>query len=708
MLIQSIQLYNFRLYKEKNEISFSFDKDKNIYLIAGENGFGKTTFLLALIWCMYGKQMMDVDESLRKDLSNNGNYNTFLLNNLNNELRKELEKIVTPEIIKSIQKYGYSLETEHIRNYSQYSVSINFTDVFIPSIPCHSLQIIRTFDFIRAEESVDVLIDGITSELSTEIGADVFINDFILNKDIARFFFFDSEKIVSLAEINTIGEKRKLSSAYNEVLGVKKFEDLKKNLENLRIRLRKKSTDIEGRNKLTAMVDEKSALQILLSDYDIKIKALDDEISILKKEDDELQLQLLREGNSMTLENLKSQQLLFETAQKKDIEYKAKLKEMLDYAPFAIAGKAFLNAKNQADKDIAVLQSFNNLKIHNELLNTLSKKLLNKIDAIKLDAIQRENVNSTILKSFEEFYKTESEQERQNLLTMTKEQHAELQAIFSNIISTFKMEFERLTDDYRKNRQILERAARKISNANANESDLLIKKIRKAKNTVEEQINLKSQKIRTLYEKSGSANKELDTLSRKISELTKMVSLDDSDAKKDEVAERLISELNMFLILLKSEKKSSLEKRIKLTMNNLMHKEDFIDKVQVDIEDDIIDINLLDKTGNVINKESLSKGEQQLYATSILKSLVDESNIQFPVFIDSPLQKFDKKHSQKIISEFYPKVSRQVILFPLLHKELTTEEYKFMQPNVMDAYLIENKNSSSFFKSVKSDELFRN
>ena len=63
------------------------------------------------------------------------------------------------------------------------------------------------------------------------------------------------------------------------------------------------------------------------------------------------------------------------------------------------------------------------------------------------------------------------------------------------------------------------------------------------------------------------------------------------------------------------------------------------------------------------------------------RALVEESGIQFPVFIDSPLQKFDKSHAYKIITEFYPTVSKQVILFPLLHKELTESELETMKLN---------------------------
>ena len=189
--------------------------------------------------------------------------------------------------------------------------------------------------------------------------------------------------------------------------------------------------------------------------------------------------------------------------------------------------------------------------------------------------------------------------------------------------------------------------------------------------------------------------------------MSKKVSIDDSDSKKDKVAEQLISELNTFLISLKKEKKSALERRIKTTMNNLMHKTDFIKNVDVLVNDDIIDINLYATGGSVIKMESLSKGEQQLYATSLLKALVEESGIQFPVFIDSPLQKFDKSHAKKIITEFYPTVSKQVVLFPLLHKELTDNELEIMKPFVNSAFLLKNNNSYSYIQSVDINNLMK-
>ena len=126
------------------------------------------------------------------------------------------------------------------------------------------------------------------------------------------------------------------------------------------------------------------------------------------------------------------------------------------------------------------------------------------------------------------------------------------------------------------------------------------------------------------------------------------------------------------------------------------------------IEGEDMDINLYNVADSLINKDSLSKGEQQLYATSILKALVDESGIQFPVFIDSPLQKFDKSHATKIITEFYPQISKQVVLFPLLYKELTFDEYEVMKPLVNATYLIKNDTTHSYFEQIPIEDFVTN
>ncbi|HEY5590779.1 MAG TPA: DNA sulfur modification protein DndD [Paludibacter sp.] len=704
MKIISIELNNYRLFKGKNKIIFPNGNNKNLYLISGENGFGKTTFLHSLLWCLYGRLMVDIDEAYRKEMSNGG-YSNTLINNLNHICKQKINTEVTQVTLAKIKKKGYSVDTVFAKEWSCYAVSLEFSDVLIPSIPCQSLKITRSYDILLDEENVEILIDGISNELTTEIGHEIFINDFILNKDIARFFFFDSEKIVTLAEANTMDEKRKLCSAYNEVLGVKQYEDLKKNLENMRLRFRRKSDDVDSRNKLNSLLAKQFFLNETIAKQGQQTAYLDSKLLSLKMEDENLQMQLLREGNGTTLDELNRQVVLLETTRKKDTDYKQQLKQFLEYAPFAISGKLLQQTKAQLEYDFDILQSQSDIRNQNFLLANINADMQQAFNNVNISAKDKMHLVDSFHNIISK-YQSKAINEVP-LLSVNKEDFNEFLAIYSNITTTYRVEFEHLADDYRKNKQVIERTARNISNMHSKENDSLIKSIRSRKNESERQIAELELKIRQLHEERGAINKELAVVSRQVSELGKRVSVDDSDSKKDKVAEQLISELNTFLVSLKKEKKSALEKRIKTTMNNLMHKIDFIGKVDVIVADDVIDIILYASDGNTIKKESLSKGEQQLYATSLLKALVEESGIQFPVFIDSPLQKFDKSHANKIITEFYPTVSKQVILFPLLHKELTENELETMKPYVNSAYLLKNDNSYSYIQQVDINNLMK-
>ena len=699
MIIKSITLNNYRLYEGDNTIVFNNKEDKNICLISGENGFGKTTFLHSLIWCLYGRLITEVEAEVRKDIANNG-YNAFLKGNLNNNARARFEAMGDNDK-EQIRRRGYTPENEHLKSMTTYFVAIDFADVVIPSLPCTSLKVIRSYDMVTEKESVDILIDGVKNELTAEIGSEVFINDFILNKDIARFFFFDSEQIVALAETNTSAERKRLCSAYNEVLGVRKYEELKRNLENVRLRFRKKSSDVESRERLIALLDKQNKLEKEIEEVKQRTSDCEKDLSSLRAEDESIQLQLMREGNNTTTLEIQRVESVIASAKQKDEEYKKKLKTFIDFAPFAISGKLFQETRDQLEHDFKLNEDKNLQLSKNLVVSDITSDLLLMLSKVAIPqetsfALQQE------IQSILDKYKGDVSEE-QTLLPLQEHDYEEFMAVYNNVTTTYKAEFEHLADDYRKNKQILERNSRRLSNINSKESDELIKNIRSKKNDIEHLISEKDKEIRLTHETLGTLTQELATVSKQVSELSKKVSLDDSDAKKDKVAEQLISELSTFLVSLKQEKKFSLERRIKGVLNNLMHKEDFIGRVEVIINGEDMDIELYTVDDKLINKDSLSKGEQQLYATSILKALVDESGIQFPVFIDSPLQKFDKSHATKIITEFYPQISKQVVLFPLMYKELTADEYEVMKPLVNATYLIKNDTTHSYFEKVKID-----
>ena len=701
MRIQEITLTNFRLYKGENKISFQQDENgKNIYLISGENGFGKTTFLHSLLWCLYGRLMSEIDDTARKEINNCGGYNSFLVSNLNNKAKQYIESLDS-DTISRIKKSSYIPDDGDIQSNAIYSIAITFTDISIPSIPCQTITIIRSFDFIKQNEAIDVLIDNQKNELAQSIGNDVFINDFILNKDIARFFFFDSERIVALAETNTAEDRRRLASAYNEVLGVKKYEDLKHNLEALRLKFRKRTSDVESRNKLNALLDKNEKLQNNLQIVNDAIADHESELESLRQRDKEFQEKLLREGQGMTMDEYERQKTVLDKTREKDAAIREQLRDFIEYAPFAMMGDLLKRAIAEITKDYNAAKAAQNIANQNNLLQAIYDQLIGKL--VPLAGTQSTKMQEAIRNVLESF--REEDQDYEPLLSVNRDEFNESQSVYANLTTTYRVEFEHLADDYKKNKQVMSRVQQKLSSMQANESDEIIKQIRAQKTEIEKTIKKLDEEIRALFVKHGTILQELNMCKKHISEMSKKVSLDDSDVKKDALADELIESLDTFLRNLKEEKKVSLERRLKGVMNKLMHKEDFIGNVSVDVQEEGLDIILYTPDGKAIRKESLSKGEQQLYATSLLKALVEESGIEFPVFIDSPLQKFDKSHSSKIITEFYPSISKQVVLFPLLHKELTEDELGIMMLLVQNSYLIKNEVDHSYFKQVPVDKL---
>ncbi|WPR72342.1 DNA sulfur modification protein DndD [Flavobacterium sp. NG2] len=687
MKINKIKFQNFRIYKGVNEINFAPNTAKNISIVAGKNGFGKTTFLTSLIWVFYGKMMSEVEDKYKRDIKNAGGYDNFLKTLLNREIKSDFENNKT---ISSI-----------------FFVEIELKDILIPSIPCKSVVIRRSYNLRTEIEELRIFIDGLENELTKEVGFEVFINDFILPREIAKFFFFDAEKIVSLAEAKSKSELKNLSKAYSEVLGIKKYEDLKKNLETLLTKLRRSGANKVEQTKLFELTDNEAELVELIEFNQEKKANIDREIANHKLTSDSLQEKLIREGNGITLEELQLMKSERDVLKEESVEIKSKLKKLMDIAPLVIAGKKLVQLKEQLEFEHNTNNNSIDKVVLVEELNSFSTILLNKLEALNLDSNAKLKVEEALKQSI-----LEKETIKQSntsgvvLLDYTTEQFRNFDAVFNNIKGAFSSQFSAVVQEEKNNRMYLSKVYQQIKQAEARKDNPLAQKLREEKIAVEKKITDLNLEKGKLIEAVDVMNTKLASNRKVLSEYEKNFKLVETDQKKFEVTEILLLKINTIIQKIKEDKKFSLQKSILLGLKKIMHKSDFIYNVRVNVVDDVMDIDLLNKNDEIIDKDSLSKGEQQLYATALLKALVDESGIRFPVFIDSPLQKFDKYHSKNIIKEFYPAISEQVVLFPLLEKELSELEYDYLKPNVNKVFVIENHNNGSSFKPYAVDQLF--
>ena len=472
MFIDSITLNNYRAYKGVNKTSFN-PNNKNIFLIAGNNGFGKTTFLTSLVWCLYGKLMVDVDEKFRREISDAQGYKNFARQSLHKDLANLVNTYeISSEEKKRIIKQGYPKDLKFVKINSQYYVEICLSDVFIPSIPCQTITIRRTYDYFLETEFIDVLIDGQTNELAKDVGYDIFINDFILSKDIAKFFFFDAEKIVSLAEIKSMEEKRRLSTAYSEVLGIKKYEEIKRNLENLRLKFRKKAGSTASKSRLDKLQSSIENLNLQIVSKEEERKFIDSQISQLRIESSQLQEKLIREGNAISIEELTKQRDLLNSLKERDSKLKEMLREMLDIAPFAIAGELFTQLKEQMLAERMVKNTASNYASINYALQSTHSEIIKNIVSLNLSSSQTQLVEQIISNAFSKRIIDSHDIEINSvkvLLDYTDSESNELQTLYDNIRYSYNSVFKQLVRDIKNNSIFLSKTQKKIAEAEYDE-----------------------------------------------------------------------------------------------------------------------------------------------------------------------------------------------------------------------------------------------
>jgi DNA sulfur modification protein DndD len=680
MIIKDIELNNFRIYKGSNIIDLTPDDKRNICLISGRNGFGKTTFLMSLVWCLYGKQMQEVDDLYQKEIGDQGGYNKYIVNSLNRLAKVDGE--------------------------TQFHVSITFSKLNIPDLPCKEIKIKRSYDIdTTTGETVEILIDGIVSELTNELGPEYFIRDYILPKEIAKFFFFDAEKITALAEINSPEQRRKLSEAYSEVLGIKKYEELKSNLEELQIKLRQDSASEKERKELIELTSNIDIIDISIEQNEITILENKDLILEKRKDSNDIQEKLIRAGSAITVEELNKLRSKETEANTKLDSLMAELKDQFEIIPFAIAGSKFSDVSFQIENE----SNFKKLKYQHDNIKGTTDKVLNDLLKEKTpdDIVIDHNVHTYYSKLFERLIKKHFFGDAPDLKSDFKIIHdysdserGELNALLNSIKLSFKESFKRITGDVNQTKNELGSIRKKLRDAEANSEDTVISDYRLKKGNLDIAImHLEGINEELAIQKGENINSKVQ-ITKKIADITQKLAVSKANKTKDELVNSQIINLKEFIKQFKEDKKVSLEKQILKGLETLMHKKGFVKKVQVDIVGDDIDIRLFNNRKEEIKKETLSKGEQQMYATSLLSGLVEESNIDFPVFIDSPMQKFDEQHAENIVKYFYPKVSDQVVIFPLINKELTQKEFEMLEPNISKTYLINNlhEDSSEFLQ----------
>lgn len=84
--------------------------------------------------------------------------------------------------------------------------------------------------------------------------------------------------------------------------------------------------------------------------------------------------------------------------------------------------------------------------------------------------------------------------------------------------------------------------------------------------------------------------------------------------------------------------------------------------IRAKIEPKTFAVKIFDDFNNEISKDNLSAGEKQIYAIAILEALAKTSGRKLPIIIDTPLGRLDSNHRRKLVENYFPTASHQVII----------------------------------------------
>lgn len=98
-----------------------------------------------------------------------------------------------------------------------------------------------------------------------------------------------------------------------------------------------------------------------------------------------------------------------------------------------------------------------------------------------------------------------------------------------------------------------------------------------------------------------------------------------------------------------------------------------------------------------IELSRLSKGERQIFILALYWAVIEVSGQNIPFVIDTPYARIDANHRREISEKFFPNISSQVIILST-DEEINEEYYHIIKPYVSKEYLLindENENRTS-------------
>ena len=657
MLLKSIKLENFRQFRNES-IDFAQGEDgRNVTIIIGENGTGKTTFSQAFFWCLYGET----------DFSDKIMINKVVADKM---MPNDIEKVMVKlELRHGEVLYTLIREQEYKKDYSNKVKGSN------------------TILNIAIKDK-----DGNTSYVRNSMHESEVRK--ILPKELARYFFFDGERIEGMSKDISSGKKvEDFAEAVQGLLGLNAIITAIKHFNPRSkygvIGSYESSFDSASNEKIQVYTNKINDIRDEIDRLDIRLEEIDGLISIAEKRkmDKTIEIRKYSEGERFQDEKERLLKCIENAKKSKTIVYRSisdTFNENLDsfftksliYRALIIIAQADLSGK-----DIPYM--------HGKTIDYLLEK---KVCLCGTDLIE-DSIPYNKVKELKSFLPPQS---------------------ISTTIRDFKKESRKRCKD---SKDLKVAIKEKLATISEQEDDIMewsndlneIEEKLKG-NNVKEKVRKINNEIKLCVEAIEKDSLERDNIIKKIerlkgevertdSERGKIVLLDEKN-KKIEIykayAECIYDELQSIY----NDSETKIRERLQDTINEIFLKL-YDGGLYLTIDSKYhISVGVTDYEGDVETSTAQSIAVIFAFITSIIQMASENRNSSdedskllssepYPLVMDAPLSAFDKRRI-KSVCDTIPEIADQVIIFI---KDLDGElAEKYMADRIGSRHYFEKKN----------------
>jgi len=647
MLLKRLTLHNFGTYRGSQSFNLAVGRGRNVVLVGGKNGSGKSTFLDSVRLCLYGSA------AFRRRLPRD-KYEQYLLDRIHRD----------PSATAPLKSASIEVEFDH--NGVDGAATYKITREWVRRSN-HSVS-----------ESIALKRNG---HLLTEVEAQHW-QDFIeelLPLGVSDLYFFDGEKVQLLAEDGS--DTNTLADAVHSLLGADIVEKLAADLSIYRSRaIQKVCSSDSVVNELRVLTSDIESLRSRKAAELLALEGLVARHSELRAAMEDLDREIQRRGGTYAKNRGRLEERRKQIATRVEVLESSLREHATSLLPLALAPTLLGDLLKQLDAE-------QDVRFHVVMEDSLLKaerRTLARLRKIPIKFGHR-MVCLGDIPEFEQIYgvvsdaHTVQELDVPMIHELSGEQERLInhwaQAASTTVPNEVRHLGHQLEELYRE-RQRVERDLGRIPQDEV--LNPLLERLRKLRDEFARQSELVANQRNVIQQAEQSIQKaEADyrIASDRISSAMSHASALDRVDK----CQTVLQEYKAALVV---QRIRAIEGEVTKCFELLSRKHL---KWRIVIDPVTFVVSLTDSRGNKTCKSELSAGEKQIYAIAVLWALARVARRPAPIIIDTPLARLDSEHRRLLMTEYFPRASHQVIILST-DTEVDEDSLSLLEPVIASSY----------------------